>query len=138
MRSSLGLLVVMLLAAAIGVVAAHHNRRRRGQVRPAHVGLNPDAAQRYRLHRRRGTNGVVQMYLPAELTVRVGQKVTWINRDSSGHTATADNGAFNTDVLNPGQKYTWTPKHPGTYSYSDYTQSNLQGTIVVGHEKGRS
>jgi plastocyanin len=70
-------------------------------------------------------------YVPATLTVRVGQKVTWINRDVSGHTATADDGVFNSDVLNPGQHYSWTPKRAGIYPYSDYNQSNLQGTIIV-------
>ena len=132
MRSSLGLLAVMLLAAAIGVVAAHSQSQTTSatvaQSTPTPVPL-PHSGTVYIIGA--GANGSSPGYLPTTLTVRVGQKVTWINRDSSGHTATADNGAFNSDVLNPGQKYTWTAKHPGTYSYSDYTQSTLQGTIVV-------
>jgi plastocyanin len=132
MRSSLGLLAVMLLAAAIGVVAAHSQSQTTAatvvQSSPVSVPL-PRSGTVYMVGA--GTNGTGPSYLPGVLTVRAGQKVTWINRDSVGHTATADNGAFNSDVLNPGQKYTWTPKHPGTYSYSDYTQSTLQGTIEV-------
>jgi plastocyanin len=130
MRSSLGLLVVMLLAAGIGVVAAHSQ----SQTVTAPVAQSTPASAPLL---RSGTvyilsaGGSGPRYVPATLTVRVGQKVTWLNRDSTGHTATADRGAFNSDVLNPGQHYTWTPKRPGTYPYSDYTQSNLQGTIVV-------
>lgn len=132
MRSSLGLLVVMLLAAAIGVVAAHQQSQTTAarSVQPTSITIpTPRSGTVYIVGA--GTNGGAPMYVPAKLTVRVGQKVTWINRDSTGHTATADGGAFNTDVLNARQKYTWTAKHPGTYSYSDYTQANLQGTIVV-------
>ncbi len=132
MRSSLGLLAVMVLAAAIGVVAAHSQSQTTPatavQSTPVSVPL-PRSGTVYIVGAR--ANDSSPGYLPTTLSVAVGQKVTWINRDSSGHTATADDGAFNSDVLNPGQKYTWTPKHPGTYSYSDYTQSTLQGTIVV-------
>jgi plastocyanin len=132
MRSSLGLLAVMLLAAAIGVVAAHSQSQTTAatvvQSTPVSTPL-PRSGTVYILGA--GTNGSGPSYSPATLSVRVGQKVTWINRDSNGHTATADTGAFNSDVLNPGQKYSWTPKRPGTYSYSDYTQSTLQGTIDV-------
>ncbi len=132
MRSSLGLLAVMLLAAAIGVVAAHSQSPTTAatvvQSTPVSVPL-PRSGTVFIVGA--GTNGAAPSYLPATLTVRVGKKVTWINRDRVGHTATADSGAFNSDVLNPGQKYTWTAKQPGTYSYSDYTQSTLQGTIVV-------
>jgi plastocyanin len=130
MRSSLGLLVVMLLAAGIGVVAAHSQSQ---TVAPRVAQATPVAAPLPRndtVYILRGGGGTAR-YVPAILTVRVGQKVTWLNRDSTGHTATADSGAFNSDVLNPGQHYTWTPKRPGTYPYSDYTQSDLQGTIVV-------
>lgn len=131
MRSSLGLLVVMLLAAGIGVVAAHSQSP---TVAPRVAQSTPAAAPLPRngtvLILGGGGSGTAS-YVPAVVTVRAGQKVTWINRDSMGHTATADSGAFNSDVLNPGQHYTWTPKRPGTYPYSDYTQSNLQGTIVV-------
>jgi plastocyanin len=130
MRSSLGLLLVMLLAAAVGVVAAHSQAQTAtapvAQSTPSSVPV-PRNGTVYIL----SAGGSGPRYAPATLTVRVGRKVTWINRDTTGHTATADGGAFNSDVLNPGQRYTWKPKRPGTYPYSDYTQSDLQGTIVV-------
>jgi plastocyanin len=132
MRSSLGLLAVMLLAAAIGVIAAHSQSQTvaapAAQSTAAFAPL-PHSGTVYMLGG--GSSGSGAGYAPATLTVRVGQKVTWVNRDNSGHTATADDGAFNSDVLNPGQRYSWVPKRPGSYPYSDYNQSNLQGTIVV-------
>lgn len=132
MRSSLGLLVVMLLATAVGVIAAHTQSQTvaapAAPAVPASAPI-PRAGTVYIVAG--GTNGSGARYVPVTLQVRVGQKVTWINRDTRDHTATADNGAFNSDVLNTGQQYKWTPQRAGTYQYSDYTQSDLQGTIVV-------
>jgi plastocyanin len=132
MRSSLGLLVIMLLAAGVGVIAAHSQSQTvatpTAQPAPVSAPL-PQSGTVYMLGGVSGGSGA--SYVPATLTVRIGQKVTWINRDVNGHTATADDGAFNSDVLNPGRRYSWTPKRAGTYPYSDYTQSNVQGTIVV-------
>jgi plastocyanin len=33
-------------------------------------------------------------YAPRDLTVRVGEAVTWMNNDSAGHSVTADDGSF--------------------------------------------
>ena len=132
MRSSLGLLAVMLLAAAVGLIAAHSQSQSvAAPAPPATPIVLPAVGPGTVYMAAGGSNGSGASYLPATLTVRVGQKVTWINRDTAGHTATADNGAFNSDVLGAGQTYSWTPKKAGTYTYSDYNQSNLQGTIVV-------
>jgi plastocyanin len=87
---------------------------------PGHVDILSDPT---------GNTGGV--YSPSVYRVRVGQRVTWTNLDTVDHTATADDGAFNTDVLGPGQSASWTPKHAGTYSYSDYLNPDMHGVIVV-------
>jgi hypothetical protein len=87
---------------------------------PGHVDILPDPS---------GSSG--GMYSPDVFTTHVGTKVTWTNRDSAAHTATADNGAFNTDVLAAGESASWTPTRPGTFTYSDYLNSDMHGTIVV-------
>lgn len=132
MRSSLGLLVVMLLAAGVGVIAAHSQSQTVAApgATPTPFALpSPPAGAVYIVGG--GTGPSRAQYDPATQTVHVGQKVTWTNQDSQAHTVTADNGAFNSDVLNPGKSYSWTPKKAGQYSYSDYTASDLQGTLVV-------
>jgi len=68
---------------------------------------------------------------PMVLTVHVGQKVTWVNTANANFNATADNGAFTTGVLSPGQTYNWKAKKAGTYTYGDYLHPSLTGTIVV-------
>jgi Cupredoxin-like domain len=87
---------------------------------PGHLDILPDP-----------TGSSSGIYSPAAYTTRVGQKVTFTNLDTMDHTATADNGAFNTDVLAPGQSASWTPTRPGTYTYSDYLNSDIHGTITV-------
>ncbi len=129
MRSSIGLLAIMLLAAAIGVVAAHSQSSTVAAVSvPVTPTPLPPTPPRtvYILGTASG-----EMYLPASISVRVGQAVTWVNRDTSDHTATADNGAFNSDVLAPGQRFEWKPRKSGTYPYSDFIQSNAHGTVKV-------
>lgn len=65
------------------------------------------------------------------LTVHVGQTVTWVNHTDIDHTATANNGAFNSDVLSPGQAFRWTPRRPGHYTYACFIHPGMQGVIVV-------
>ncbi len=70
-------------------------------------------------------------FLPANLTVKAGAKVTVTNSDSTTHTATADGGAFDTGDLNPGASKTITLGKAGTYPYHCQIHSFMKGTIVV-------
>lgn len=70
-------------------------------------------------------------FSPTVLRARVGDTITFTNYDVAAHTATADNGAFNTDVLNPGESATWKPLKPGKYSYSCFLHPDMHGEIDV-------
>jgi plastocyanin len=52
-------------------------------------------------------------FKPAHITVKRGTRVTWINKDMTKHTATANNGAFDSGILRPGQSYSHTFKTAG-------------------------
>lgn len=73
----------------------------------------------------------VAVYNPAAFTAHVGEKITWVNTDSRPHTAVADNGAFQSPILSPGQKFSWTPKKPGTYQYGCFIDPDMRGVIIV-------
>ena len=70
-------------------------------------------------------------YSPQTLNVHIGDTVTWTNQDSAGHSATADDGSFDTGVLSQGQSGTATFTKAGQYAYHCSVHPNMQGTIIV-------
>jgi plastocyanin len=70
-------------------------------------------------------------FSPASLTVKMGTKVTWTNKDSVTHTVTADQGAFDSGQLAPGQSFSFTFSKAGTYSYHCNIHPSMTATIVV-------
>ena len=69
----------------------------------------------------------------ATLTVKAGQVIKVINRDSVGHTVTADDGSsFESGLLGKDQSGTIiAPTKPGSYPYHCSPHPNMKGTIVV-------
>ncbi len=72
-------------------------------------------------------------YSPASVTVKAGTKVTFVNHDSTAHTATAQGGGltFDTGSLKTGASGTVTLTKPGTYSYICLFHAFMKGTITV-------
>ncbi len=69
-------------------------------------------------------------YLPAHATV--GTRLTFDNRDTVEHTATADDGTtFDTGSLQVGASKTITLTKRGTFSYHCDFHPFMHGTIVV-------
>src|ERR671915_1744312 len=69
---------------------------------------------------------------PAQLNVAPGTTVTFVNNDTEPHTATADNGVFDTGVLEPGQSLDVFLDGSGTVTYHCELHPEMQGSIVVG------
>jgi plastocyanin len=44
-------------------------------------------------------------YSPGNFTVKAGNTVTWVNKDTTVHTVTSTSGLFDSGNLNPGQTY---------------------------------
>ena len=71
---------------------------------------------------------------PVAVDARVGQRVTWTNKDSSPHNVTYVSGpAFTSSrpVLRPGAKFSIRVKTPGTIHYYCTIHPWMQATIVV-------
>lgn len=68
---------------------------------------------------------------PASVTVNVGDTVTWTNEDSAPHTATADDGSFDTGTLGRGQRGSHTFPAAGTVTYYCNVHPSMTGTVVV-------
>jgi plastocyanin len=69
---------------------------------------------------------------PAQLNVAPGTTVTFVNNDTEPHTATADNGLFDTGVLEPGSSFDVFFDGSGTVTYHCELHPHMQGSIVVG------
>jgi plastocyanin len=72
------------------------------------------------------------------ITAAVATTVTWLNVGLSPHTATADNGAFDSGTeaarwISSGAAHSFTFRTPGTYTYScvPHRQLGMSGVIVV-------
>jgi plastocyanin len=71
-------------------------------------------------------------FKPAQITIKRGTKVRWINRDSTTHTATANKKrSFDSGRLSPGQSYTHTFKRAGKQRYHCEIHPDMMGSIVV-------
>ena len=70
-------------------------------------------------------------FAPAAIIVKPGTKITFTNHDQTAHTATANNGAFDTGTVNPKASRTIDVKRAGTYAYHCSFHAFMKGTIVV-------
>lgn len=70
-------------------------------------------------------------YRPATVTVQAGGKVTWINRDSEEHTATLDDGSYDTGELGEGKLGSQSFKGPGSFTYYCDLHPEMTGTVEV-------
>ena len=68
---------------------------------------------------------------PKTLTVKKGTTIVWTNQDSVGHTATADDGSFDTGLLAKGKSGSVTFDQAGTYTYHCTPHPYMKATIVV-------
>ena len=69
---------------------------------------------------------------PQTITVKSGEKVTWINRDEEPHTIVSVEKQFKkSTALDTDQEFTITAGAPGTYDYFCSVHPKMTGTIVV-------
>lgn len=70
-------------------------------------------------------------FSPATLEVAPGDTVTFTNQDSAPHTATANDGSFDTGRLNKGESATVTIGGAGTFDYICEIHRAMKGKIVA-------
>ena len=69
-------------------------------------------------------------FAPATVEVKVGDTVTFVNRDEIAHTATA-NGTFDSATMESGAKFDFIAEHPGKVAYVCIFHPGMTGTITV-------
>lgn len=132
-RYSLTLVVCVIAALLVGLVAAHSQRQTAAApvptLQPTPLPTPGDDAVQILPNPSKG--GLPALFAPSSLFVSVGTTVVWVNSDSAPHSVTADDGSFNSNVLNHGEVYEHTFTHAGIFSYSDYLNPGMHGTIEV-------
>ena len=68
---------------------------------------------------------------PADLTVRVGTTITWMNRDDIPHTVVSPDKVFKSTVLDTDEKFSFTFNKPGTFPYFCSIHPKMTGKVVV-------
>jgi len=75
-------------------------------------------------------------FSPAELHIKVGQTVTWVNNGQTSHTVTADDNSYDSGLFDPGAQYSHKFTKPGRYPYYCTLHggpggSGMAGVIIV-------
>lgn len=69
---------------------------------------------------------------PQKITVKSGEKITWINRDEEPHTVVSVGKKFQkSSALDTDQQFSITAGAPGTYEYFCSVHPKMTGAIVV-------
>ena len=71
-------------------------------------------------------------FTPGELLVATGTTVEWQNRaEGTPHTATADDGTWDSGSIAAGGSFSFTFIEPGTYEYICTIHPSMTGTVIV-------
>lgn len=69
-------------------------------------------------------------FQPGALTVRRGDRITWVNRDVVPHTATAAKG-FDSGTIAPGASWSFTVKKTGQLDYVCVLHPMMKARLTV-------
>jgi LPXTG-motif cell wall-anchored protein len=70
-------------------------------------------------------------FAPATITVNEGDTVTWNNNGPTPHSATANDGSFDTGILKKGQSGSHTFNQAGSFSYYCKPHPFMKASVVV-------
>jgi len=132
--SAIAVLVFATIAAAQGVLDGTVGTSQ-GATQPAAVPAEPTAPAEGTTPALDSTTTVEisnNAFNPPQLNVAPGTTVRFVNNDNVSHTATADNGVFDTGVLQPGYSLDVVLEGAGTVPYHCELHPEMQGSIVVG------
>lgn len=68
---------------------------------------------------------------PAELTVKRGTRVVWINKDLFAHTATATAKSFDSGNIEVDASWSYVASEPGDYAYVCTLHPTMKGRLIV-------
>jgi plastocyanin len=137
-RKTRTFLLLMSLALPVAVGCAEGGRAK-GSVDPTSGIANSDGATPVTAKDADTVAASVQVVIdnftfnPPQLTVAVGTKVTWVNRDDVPHTATSTTKprSFDSGTLDTDDKFSHVFSAPGTYEYFCAVHPKMTARITV-------
>ena len=70
-------------------------------------------------------------FSPQDLTISVGDIVTWTNDHTVNHTSTSDDAVWDSGVIPPGESFSFVFNNAGTFPYHCEIHPTMTGTITV-------
>jgi len=70
-------------------------------------------------------------FAPTTITVPVGAKITWVNKDEEPHTVVSTSDAFKSRALDTDEQFSFTFAKPGTYKYFCSVHPRMVATVIV-------
>lgn len=68
---------------------------------------------------------------PPQLTVHVGERIVWVNKDAFPHTATAADKTFDSGSIEADGSWTYIAGKKGAYAYACLFHPTMKGRIIV-------
>jgi plastocyanin len=70
---------------------------------------------------------------PAELVIRAGTTVSWVNNGNRKHTSTSETGLWDSGLYGSGESFSFTFDQSGVYPYvcTPHVEWGMIGTVVV-------
>ena len=70
-------------------------------------------------------------FQPMAIFVGVGDTVEWTNSGNADHTVDSDTEIFESDIIDPGESFTYTFDDPGIFPYHCDIHPHMRGMVVV-------
>lgn len=70
-------------------------------------------------------------FMPPDLKIPVGTKVTWTNRDDVPHTVVSTEGKFSSHALDTDEQFSFTFGEAGTYEYYCSIHPKMTAKVIV-------
>ena len=70
-------------------------------------------------------------FVPADVTVKVGDTIVWTNDDSAPHTVESSDGVLRSDELSKGDTYEYKFAKAGKHDYICGIHPSMHGSVTV-------
>jgi plastocyanin len=70
-------------------------------------------------------------FQPTAIFVGVGETVEWTNTGNADHTVDSDTEIFESDIIDPGETYSYTFGEPGIFPYHCDIHPHMRGMVVA-------